>query len=63
MLLHELIILMSQLIGSLVRSPQFGRPFLVLNGHSTIAWDPFRLLHAFIAFAIIEATITTWAFP
>ena len=63
MLLNKLIILMSQLIGSFVRSPQFSRPFLVLNCHSTIAWNPFRLLHAFIAFTVIEATITAWAFP
>ena len=38
-LLNKLIILVSQLVGSLVRSTQFASPLLILNGHATVATD------------------------
>ena len=56
-LLHEFIILLPQLVSSLICSAQFCRPLLIFDIHTTVTSRYLRLLHAFIALAVIVATI------
>ena len=58
---------MSQLIGSFVCSAKLTRPFLVFDCHAApvvlvASRGPLRLLHTFIAFPFVKASISTGTF-
>lgn len=65
-LLHKLIVLMSQLIGPFVCPAKLSRPLLVFDCHSAApilvlipSCGPLRLLHTFIALPVVKASIST----
>ena len=57
---------MSQLIGSFVCSAKLTRPFLVFDCHAAsvliASRGPLRLLHTFIAFPFVKASISSCTF-